>query len=469
MILQKERRIYMRKFGIRDQIGYIFGDIGGSMVNLYIDMFFLSFSTYVLGMDPKYMAIVFFLAKVWDAINDPLMGSLPDRFTIGKSGDKFKPYIKIAMFFLALSPILCFLNVSSWSMMAKYVWVPFVYIFYGMSYTGTSMPYGAMASVITDDPEERMKLSRARSLGAVTVGILFIPYVSMVIWNKDQTPNAFGYFELAIIAAVVCLISYMLLVNLTTERIKLTPKSSDAKSKENNYKFSEVLKGMLKNRPLLGLMIATVGGSFATLSTGGFAMYLYKEYYHAPRIMALSSIISLPVVFLCFFFVPKIGMKFGKKKVIMYGLAFSALFSLCLYLFPIANPYVFLVLNTIGGIGQTVFMILTWAMVTDCIDYQEYKTGQRADGTLYSIYTFSRKIGSSFSHSVATFVLGLIGFVSTVPVQADGVGDNIRDLVTIAPVFARVIQLIAMGLIYNLNKEKTDEMYKALKKDKKVA
>ena len=101
----------LRPFGVKDQIGYVFGDMAGSFVNLFVDAYFLTFCTYVLGISPGWMAGLFLAARLWDAINDPIMGSFPDRWRLGKSGDKFKPWIKLFMIPLALSGILCFANV----------------------------------------------------------------------------------------------------------------------------------------------------------------------------------------------------------------------------------------------------------------------------------------------------------------------------------------------------------------------
>lgn len=101
------------KVKFKEQFGYFCGDYGGSLINLYIDMWILTFATYVLGIDPKWMAGLFLVARIWDGINDPLIGSLPDRFKIGKSGDRFKPYIRIAMIPLALSCLLIFSDVSA--------------------------------------------------------------------------------------------------------------------------------------------------------------------------------------------------------------------------------------------------------------------------------------------------------------------------------------------------------------------
>ena len=98
----------IRKFGVRDEIGYVFGDMAGSFVNLFVDAYFLTFCTYVLGVEAGWMATLFLAARLFDAVNDPIIGSFPDRWTLGKSGDKFKPWIKLFMIPLALSGILCF-------------------------------------------------------------------------------------------------------------------------------------------------------------------------------------------------------------------------------------------------------------------------------------------------------------------------------------------------------------------------
>ena len=133
-----------------------------------------------------------------------------------------------------------------------------------------------------------------------------------------------------------------------------------------------------------------------------------------------------------------------------------------LFLVPIPNVYVFLILNVLATAGQTAFTMLIWALVTDCIDYHEYLTGERSDGSLYSIYTFSRKIGSTLASTIASFALGAIGFVSGIEMQSMEVANNIRYLCTAIPVITCILELIGIGLIYNLTKAKSEEVYKHL-------
>jgi GPH family glycoside/pentoside/hexuronide:cation symporter len=165
MLNEKQEKKETRPFGVRDQFAYFCGDVGGSFVNVFVDSYFLVFCTYVLGISAFYMGTLFLVARVWDAFCDPLLGSLTDKYVIGKSGDRFKPYVKLFMLPLILAGVICFIDVSSWTMVWKCIWISVAYILVEMSYTGTSMPYGSLVSVISNDFVDRGKLSHARAFG----------------------------------------------------------------------------------------------------------------------------------------------------------------------------------------------------------------------------------------------------------------------------------------------------------------
>ena len=446
----------LRPFGVKDQIGYVFGDMAGSFVNLFVDAYFLTFCTYVLGISPGWMAGLFLAARLWDAINDPIMGSFPDRWRLGKSGDKFKPWIKLFMIPLALSGILCFANVP-FEGIALHAWVAFAYVFYGMSYTGTSMPFGAMASVVSTDPIDRSKLSRARSIGGTVVGIGALSVVPILCFDKDSNiiPERFGL--IAVIFGILCVISYLLLCNLTIERVR------QPKQKGEKFNYGNVLKAAVKNRPLIGVMVATIGSMLYITGSGQLKSYIYKEFYQDTSLMTLASIGTLPVMIICFILVPKIVQKFGKRNVILVMSTYNLLLSTYILLFPIQSALLYTILNLLATIGQTAFTILIWALVTDCLDYSEWKMNFRADGSMYSLYTFSRKIGSTIASTGAASALAAIGYVSGVgAVQSAATINNIYYLVNAVPVITCILELIGIGLIFNLNQKKTAETYAAL-------
>ena len=447
----------IRPFGVKDEIGYVFGDMAGSFVNLFVDAYFLIFCTNVLGISAGWMGTLFLVARLWDAINDPIMGSFPDRWMIGKSGDKFKPWIKIFMIPLALSGVLCFLNVPLEGI-ALHAYVAFAYVLYGMSYTGTSMPFGAMASVVSDDPIQRSKLSRARSIGGTIVGIVGLSIVPVVCFDKQSNILPERFTLIAVIFGVLSIISYFVLLNFTQERIRQNSEKAE------KFNYGKVLKATVHNRPLIGVMVATLGSMLFITGSNQVRSYIFKEYYARTDVMSIISLATIPILVICFPLVPKLVAKFGKKATLMAAIVSSTIFSVIPVVMEIKNVYIYSALVVLGTIGQTVFTMLIWALVTDCLDYSEWKFHERSDGSMYSLYTFSRKIGSTIASTGVSFGLAAIGFVSgSNVVQTAEAVNGIYFLVNIIPVVTCALELIGVGLIFNLNKETTERMYAELK------
>lgn len=446
----------LRPFGVKDQLGYVCGDMAGSFVNLFVDSYFLTFCTYVLGIDPAWMASLFLFARLWDAVNDPLMGSFPDRWHLGKTSDKFKPWIKLFMVPLALSGVLCFADVP-FTGVALHAWVAFAYVLYGMCYTGTSMSYGAMASVVSADPIDRSKLSRARSIGGTVVGIGALSIVPVICFDADSNIVPARFTLLAAVFGIFSVLCYLLLCRLTVERIHQQPMPGE------KFQYGKVLRAAFQNRPLIGVMVATIGSMLYITGSAQLRSYIYKEYYADTGMMTLASLGSLPVMLICFALVPKIVSRFGKRNVILVMSAYNLVLSSLILLFPISSALLYTVLNLLATIGQTAFTILIWALVTDCLDYSEWKMNFRADGSMYSLYTFSRKIGSTLASTGAATALGLIGYVSGAGVvQSAATVNNIYYLVNAVPVITCVLELIGIGLIFNLDQKKTEQMYQEL-------
>ena len=447
----------IRPFGVKDEIGYVFGDMAGSFVNLFVDAYFLIFCTNVLGISAGWMGTLFLVARLWDAINDPIMGSFPDRWMIGKSGDKFKPWIKIFMLPLALSGVLCFFNVSLEGI-ALHAYVAFAYVLYGMSYTGTSMPFGAMASVVSDDPIQRSKLSRARSIGGTIVGIVGLSIVPVVCFDKQSNILPERFTLIAVVFGVLSIISYFVLLNLTQERIRQNSEKAE------KFNYGKVLKATVHNRPLIGVMVATLGSMLFITGSNQVRSYIFKEYYARTDVMSIISLATIPILVICFPLVPKLVAKFGKKATLMAAIVSSTIFSVIPVVMEIKNVYIYSALVVLGTIGQTVFTMLIWALVTDCLDYSEWKFNERSDGSMYSLYTFSRKIGSTIASTGVSFGLAAIGFVSgSNVVQTAEAVNGIYFLVNIIPVVTCILELVGVGLIFNLNKETTERMYAELK------
>ena len=445
----------MRPFGIRDQAGYMFGDIGGSFVNIYIDAYFMMFCTYVLGISPFFMGTLFLCTRLVDAFCAPLIGSLPDRRMLGKSGDKFKPYVRVAMLPLAASGIFCFLGEGGWHPAFKHLWVCLSYLLYSLAYSFASIPYGALASVVSGDPQERTKLSRARSIGGTLVNFGALSIVPLAVFDGQNQLRGRMFLLLAVLFGLCSIASYLILLCHTVERIRLPRAKED-------FQFQKVLRGVLHNRPLIGAMVATMGSLVLLTGQSQFGSYLYKEYYGTPRVLSAVNLASLPVTVLLFLLVPRLSEKMGKRRLLLFTSGVSLVFSAFLFLVPLSNVWLFFALNLVACLGNNVFSMLVWALVIDCIDYQELMDGERSDGSIYSIFTFARKLGATAASTIASYGLGWIGFVSGASGQAPEVARRIRMLCTAIPLVTSLMLVAGIGLLYNLTQADTEKISREL-------
>lgn len=302
------------------------------------------------------------------------------------------------------------------------------------------MPYGAMSSVITADGGERSKLSRARSIGGLSVNTFVMSLIPRFIYDSAGNYVASGFFRTMLVCAVGSVLSYLFLVILTTERVK-------AKQTER-VRYREIVKGVLHNRPLIGIMLASVGLMFYYVGNGQLMNLVFKEYYRQPELVSVAFACNLPLMLILFPLIPRLTQRFSKLRVVVFGYVYCILISVGLCLIKISNPYVFLFLVIVRNSGLLTFDMLVWAMVTDCIDYQKARTGACSEGSVYSIYTLSRKLGSAVAGAAVSFLLGTIGFVSGQAVQSAQVAGYIRIMFVLCPVVGAMLGIVGVGVIY---------------------
>lgn len=224
-----------------------------------------------------------------------------------------------------------------------------------------------------------------------------------------------------------------------------------------------MLKAVFRNRPLIGVMVATIGDMLFVTGSSQLNSYIYKEFYQNTSVMTAASLANIVVIAICFPLVPRLTKRFGKRNVILG--ASGACLVLCAFkLFvQINNVWVYTGFYVLTMAAQTIFSMLIWAMVTDCLDFSEWKLHIRSDGSMYSLYTFSRKIGSTIASTGAATALAAIGYVSGINiVQSAATVNNIYYLVNAVPVVTCIVDLIGIGLVYNLDQKTLDKMYAEL-------
>lgn len=439
----KEKK--MRPFGARDQWGYMFGEVGNNFMFFFMESYFLTFCTYALGLSPYFMGTLFLFARIWDAINDPIIGSFSDRWKLGKGKERYKPFIRLSIVPAAVATMFCYMDVSSWQVLAKHVWVAVIYVLYGMCYTSLTMPYGSLSSVVTEDSIERAKLSRARGMGGLLI-VIPSAIAPMFLFDSEGAVSKSGFRSVAIVFGCMAILCYLLLLKLTQERVEIPPR-------EEKFEYGKVLKSATKNRALIGVMIAAFGAMFATTGTSAIGTYMFKEYYQNPQLLAIQSMVALPITLILFPIVPRVEKKMGKRKFVVGCASLSFVVSMFLFLVPLSNPYLYICLNLLGTLGNSVLAMFLWAIVNDSIDYQEYLTNERNTGSIYSIFSFSRKFGATCAAALGSYALGWVGYQSALASQSAEVAGRIRYLCTSIPVISATMILVGMGLVYNLSKQ----------------
>ncbi|MBB1508292.1 MFS transporter [Tessaracoccus sp. MC1756] len=402
----------VRPFGWRDKIGYLFGDFGNDFTFMLQMMFFMVFYTDVMGINPAHVGLLFLLARLLDAFTDVGMGRLVDVLKPSSSG-RFKPWILRIAIPVALAGAMMFMPFAvdaSYAVRVIYMCVTYV-VWGSVFYTMINIPYGSMAAVISNNPEHRASLSVFRSVGAQLAFLLISAVLPQVVFVQ----NANGVDQLdptrMALAAVACAIAavacYALCYFNVEERVQ-----SILKPKDQQASFGQMLGTLTKNRPLIALVIGAIvfliGNQIASTTTA----YLWKDYFNNGGMMSTAQIVAIAPVFIIALVATRLAMKFGKKEMIGTMLAVSGLLSIVMWIMKISNPWLFIALFFVLSIGVAMYNTLVWAVITDVLDYQEIKTGERDDGTVYAIYSWSRKLGQAAAGYVVGWAVGSIGYSS---------------------------------------------------------
>ncbi len=444
----------VRPFGMRDKLGYMFGDFGNDFTFILSSSFMLKFYTDVMGISPGVVGMLMMAARFVDAVTDVTMGQIVDRTSPSKDG-KFKPWLKRMCGPVAISSFLIYQ--SGFANMAygfKVLWMVITYILWGsVFYTTINIPYGSMASAISADPEDRARLSTWRTIGATLAGLVIGVGTPVVAYEVVDGNTVLSGPRMTVIAGVfsaLAIVCYLLCFHLVQERVEV---------KANNRKLDtgRLLKSLAVNRSLLGIIAAAVLLLLGMLGMQGMAGYVYPNYYGSAPAQSASALVgSIVMLVICAPLASKLSAKFGKKELSMVSCAFGAVvYVVCLFLNP-QNPYVYVGFYALAYVGLGFFNTVIWAMITDVIDDAEVKNGVREDGTIYSVYSFARKLGQALSSGMIGALLGMIGYTPDTAFDP-GVTKGIFNLSCIIPAAGLGAVALTLFFIYPLSKKQVEE------------
>jgi GPH family glycoside/pentoside/hexuronide:cation symporter len=435
------------KLSLKEKIGYGFGDFGNGFMFDVGQSYLLKFYTDVLGISGAIGGSVFLISKIFDAFADTTVGTIVDRrMNVGKRG-KFRPFILFATVPLAIATILSFLS-PNMSMGSKIVYAYATYMIFGLAYSFVNIPYGSLASAMTQDSVERTQLASFRQAGSalslLITGVVVIPMILKFPNPKIGYPVTMG------IMAIIGVIFHILCYKNTKENIIV---NNPDKKKEP---LSKMFKVLLSNKPLMVLNLM----SLLTISCYNLkiAIMVYYVQYNLgnPKLIATLNFVSIGCSLIGVAIMPFVVKRIGKKKTYLVGLFIWVAADLINYFIP-GSTTTFMIFSAVAGFGTAFMNGLNWAFISDAIEYGEWKTGERTEGIVYSTYSFFRKLAQALAGFIPGVVLTVIGYVPNVK-QTVKTLSGLKTLMLLVPAIGVGIAIVVFLFLYKL----TDEKYKEI-------
>lgn len=391
----------------------------------------LYFYTDVVGISPLLAGWIYALGIGWDAITDPYMGYIAER-TRTKMGS-YRPYIFFGSVPLAFSFALLF-----WAPPFEgnflFIFLVIVNLFHRSCFTIVSVPYSSLTARITDDSEERTKLTTARMLGAsfgtLTISALGFPLINW--FGSGEESLGFVYL------GICCGLAAIFILAITVKTVKERNFNIEIAKLPN---FSEVRKSILNNYAFLIVFASTLTLITTSIMFNKNLIYYTKYALELHSYQGLILGVSAASAFLAIPIWAYSALKIGKRNswlISMILLVFSFLF---FYLYPIKNLFELLIVLVVLGIGNGATGVLFWSMLPDTIEYGEWKTGVRTESSLYGFMTFAQKGGIAISALILGMLLTNIGFVPNT-IQSEETLENLKVLMTFIPLTGVVLSFI---------------------------
>ena len=526
-----------RAFGIRDKLAYAAGDLGCNMsfgLKSTVQTFWLVY----MMMETGLFSILLLLVQAWDAINDPLIGSLIDSDKRKYKMGKYKTYILIGALGLLVGGAAVFLPFPKADVWVKAILFVLGYVIWDAAYTVANVPYGTMLNIVTEDPAERTQLSVFRSIGGALGNLLPGVILPMLIWEKvtypadgvqglwnrladslketsikmeDLThvpniPNIFfdenkndiagqlyetgdkvfspltgAQFEIlhgdkvfwaALIMGVIGLACVLFMIkNITIRGNEYAQLNSESGEKVNLFKSFGTF---MKNRPAVGCTVAAMGMFLGMQSATTANTIMFATHFGQASLSGLVMMVGFAPMFIFMPLATKLVKKYGKKEVSTIGSIAGLVGAAVLCLFPMLPDknmqlLVYMAGLVFFGLGMGFYNCVSWAMMGDAIDYQEWKFGNREESVVYALHSFFRKLAQGVGPAAVIAIMGtaLIGYdeaLGTIGQSAETAG-RLCWLVAALYMFSAICQFVGVAVIYNIDRKTLAKMNADLGRD----
>ena len=442
---------------LKHRVGYALGDFGGCMTFALMSSFITRYYVNVALMDTAVIAVMTLIWKIFDAISNPVIGVMLDKSFHKRNGkgDKFRPWIFRIAPLTGLAGILVFTAPGWVTGMSRLVVAFTTYLMYEVCYAMQHIALGGLISAMAKDDAERSELSSARGIGGM-LGIIIPQMTFPAIISLFESNPALGYgmgvTVCAIIGYICCLGCYFF-----TEERNLSHQKAGAAP----IKVTDILEVFRVNRAFVALCLHGLLSGILMSVGGALGTYMYADVLGSLALMSVGSMVGMPVNLVCMSVVPKLARKIGSQKVLRGSLLIGCALYVCLFALHITtriHVWGHIGINAIASGVSGLSNMMQWGMLSEAIEYNEYLTGKRTEGSINGTFNMLRRLGQGLGASFGVAMLGMIGYNAEVAEQTAGTILGIKVLCLLFPAICAVGSWIVFRFVWNITPELREKM-----------
>ena len=441
----------------KEKFSFGFGVLGKDAICCFVGNFLMFYFTDVLFLAPAFVGTLFFVARIWDAINDPMMGLVVDN-THNRFG-KFRTWLLVGTL---LNAVVFFAMFNTFGLHGKalYIYVSIAYILYGMTYTIMDVPYWSWLPNLTNDPHERESVSVIprffASLAGFSIGVFGLSMINgmdKIFGNGDRTA---GFRMVALVISI--LFVFTISVTIINVKEKVTEKAAEHTS------FKQIINILFKNKQLIAYIGLLLAYNLCMQIVNGIIIYYFKYVAGKEGLFSIFSVCILAemgglVVF------PKIVKKLGREKMFAMACTFPIIGLIIIavagFVAP-TNPLFVILGDGILKLGSGFELGVVTVCIADVIDYNELLFGTRNESIICSTQTFLMKASQAVSGLLTGVGLAMVGYNASLPQQSTATLNGIRIIMIVIPMVFAVISYLIYAKAYKLKGDYLNNMVKEL-------